>query len=464
MAPGGTEDLGAGRLVIVAGEASTPHRWEEGLAEHRPEVVKSLDEAASLRAHDIVIVDYPQLDEPLLEAIRAGLSDTPAMRILTANHDELRYILRTRVSDLFRHVVPREGPATNVHALVSALRAPRPSAGEEAETEPTERAREQSWEAVVELLDWTVSEAVRVPGVVIRSFKPGPNKVEIQLVFRLGRDFEKFHCELPRRWRWPARARAGQVFTEVDRAHPTVQNLGEIEQDQEIFVRKLVGTSDGAYLAILPWSKDDHITVAVGMWISDTATEEERAARTRVVTDLYAKATREVPQFTLPRLDNTTDGVRYLLEYNWAITKNYVGPDRRRQDTSLVNRYMFVGRRKAVAPNVAKRAGGFVDRVPSWVGGYFGAYAALATIDTFFTARYVSGGQVIELNPVLAPLVVHHPWLFLLAKNVFALVSFAIIVRFHLFRRAKYVLSASVGLYAALDIYWAVLLIGPFIR
>lgn len=463
MAPG--ETRAPGRLVIVASEGSTPHRWEEGLAEHRPEVVTSLAETSSLREDDIVIVDFPQLDEPLLETIRSSVSDSPAMRILTANHDELRYILRTRVSELFRHVVPREGPATNVHSLVSALRAPaRAASDERPEAPPTAEEREKSWLAVVELLEWTISEAVRVPGVVIRTFKPGPNKVEIQLVFRLGRDFEKFHCELPRRWRWPARARAGEVFTEVDRAHPTVQNLGEIEQDQEIFVRKLAGTADGAYLAILPWSKDDHITVAVGMWISDTATEEERAARTRVITDLHAKATREVPQFTLPRLDNTTDGVRYLLEYNWAITKNYVGPDRRRQDTSLVNRYMFVGRRKAVAPNVAKRAGGFVDRVPSWVGGYFGAYAVLATIDTFFTARYVSGGQVVELNPVLAPLVVHHPWLFLLAKNVFALVSFAIIVRFHLFRRAKYVLSASVGLYAALDIYWAVLLLGPFIR
>lgn len=464
MAPGGTEDLGAGRLVIVAGEGSAPHRWEEGLAEHRPEIVSNLEEASSLRAHDIVIVDFPQLDEPLLESIRASISDTQAVRILTANHDELRYILRTRVSELFRHVVPREGPATNVHALVSGLRAPPPAKGPEPEAETSEQAREQSWQSVVELLEWSVSEAVRVPGVVIRTFKPRPNKVEIQLVFRLGRDFERFHCELPRRWRWPARSRAGQVFSEVDRAHPTVQNLGEIEQDQEIFVRKLAGSEDGAYLAILPWSKDDHITVAVGMWISDAANEEERAARTRVIADLYAKATREVPQFTLPTLDNTTDGVRYLLEYNWAITKNYVGPDRRREDTSLVNRYMFVGRRKAVAPNVAKRAGGFVDRVPSWVGVYLAAYAILAAIDTFCTSRYVSGGQVIELNPILAPLVVHHPWLFLLSKNVFALVSFAIIVRFHLFRQAKYVLSASVGLYAALDIYWAVLLIGPFIR
>ena len=241
-----------------------------------------------------------------------------------------------------------------------------------------------------------------------------------------------------------------------------MQHLGAIEQDQEIFVRPLVGSADSAYLAILPWNKDDRITVALGVWTED-GDETACATRARVMTELHARAIREVPQFTLPTLDKTTDGVRYLLEYNWVVTKQHVGPDRRSEDTSFVNRYMFVGRRKTVATSVAQRAGGFADRVPSWVGIYFAAYAVLAAIDTFCTSRFVSGGQVVELNPLLAPLVVHHPWLFLLAKNAFALISFAIIVRFHLFRRAKHVLGASVGLYAALDIYWAVLLLGPFI-
>ena len=37
--------------------------------------------------------------------------------------------------------------------------------------------------------------------------------------------------------------------------------------------------------------------------------------------------------------------------------------------------------------------------------------------------------------------------------------AFAIIVRFHLFRRAKHVLRASIGAYAVLDVYWAILLV-----
>lgn len=451
------------RLVIVIGGGVLPHRWAGGLAELCPEIVASLADAAEVGAQDVVIVDLPRLDEAALESIRATITETPAQRILTADHEELKIVLRSRICDHFQHIVPREGSAANVRALVTSLRAGSLAAREQAEVGSSDEAREKSWLSAVELLEWTILQAVRVPGVVIRSYRPQPNKLEVQLVFRLGLDFERFHCELPRRWRWPARAHSGEVFTAVEREHPSVQNLGAIEQDQEIFVRPVQGSADSAYLAILPWNKDDRITVAVGVWTEDRD-EGTRAARTSAMTALHALAVREVPQFTLPTLDKTTDGVRYLLEYNWVVTKRHVGPDRRSEDTSLVNRYMFVGRRKTVATSVAQRAGGFADRAPSWVGGYFAAYVALAAIDTVFTSRFVSGGQVVELNPLLAPLVVHHPWVFLLAKNTFALVSFAIIVRFHLFRRAKYLLCASVGLYALLDLYWAILLIGPFIH
>src|SRR5262249_16730301 len=105
-----------------------------------------------------------------------------------------------------------------------------------------------------------------------------------------------------------------------------------------------------------------------------------------------------------------------------------------------------------------------VDGIPSWVTPYFVVYAALAAVDTFCTSRFVSAGQVVELNPLLAPLIAHHPWLFLLAKNALTVAAFGIIVRFHLFRLAKHVLRASVGAYALLDLYWAVLLCGPFVR
>ena len=37
-------------------------------------------------------------------------------------------------------------------------------------------------------------------------------------------------------------------------------------------------------------------------------------------------------------------------------------------------------------------------------------------------------------------------------------------VRFHLFRRAKHVMGASIGAYALLDAYWVFLLLGPLTR
>ncbi len=462
MARDATKDRGVGRVILVVGAGAVPHRWENGLAELPVELVASLGDAASLRAEDIVIVDFPELDETATASIVASISGTPATCILTADHEELKVILRSRVAELFRHIVPRGGSAANVLTLLTRLRTRTAGTRHELEVESSEQTRAKSWLSAVELLEWTVSEALRVPGVIVRSYRPLSNKLEIQVVCRLGRDFERFHCELPRRWRWPVRSQSGQVFSQVEREHPSVQNLGAIEQDQEIFVRPIVGSADRAYVAILPWNKDDRITVAMGIWVENG--EGERATRARVMTDLHARAVREVPELTLPTIDRTTEGVRYLLEYDWVVTKSHVGPDRRSSDTSFVNRYMFVGRRETIPTVVAQRSGAFSDRVPSWVGTYFAAYAALAVIDTFCTSRFVSAGKVVELNPLLAPLVVHHPWLFLLAKNTFALLSFAIIVRFHLFRRARHVLCASVGLYAALDLYWAILLLGPFMR
>jgi len=388
----------------------------------------------------------------------------PARRLLTADHQELAGILRTGVNDLFRHIVPRTGTAANVRALVAGLRVPGQGSGSEASPPHPAVDRGASWSSVLELLQWTVSEAVGVPGIVIRSYQPQSNKLEIQLVARSSRELERFHCELPRRWRWPSRARADQVFTRVGSKHLPVQSFGEIERDQEIYVAPLEGSACCAYLAILPWTNDDRITIALGLWLADGEAKQTDDAYPRAMSELHAQAAREVAQFALPTLDETSRGVHYLLDYNWVVTKAYAGPDRRKEDTSLVNRYMLVGRRKTLARNVGEKVGGFVDGIPSWVGQYFVLYALLATVDTFCTSTFVSTGRVVELNPILAPLIADHPWLFVLAKNAFAAAAFAVVVRFHVFPRARHVLRASIGAYALLDVYWAVLLLGPVAR
>ncbi len=447
-------DRGAGRLVIVDGAGASPHRWQEALAEFRPEIVATVDEAADVGEHDVVIVDLPALGDRALAAILEAFAGRPSRRVLTADHGELAGILRTGVNGLFHHIVPRAGSAANVRTLVAGLRAPAPAV--RAVVEPRRRA---SWASTLELLRWTVSQMVGVPGVVIRSYQPQANKLEVQFVAHRDRDFESFHCELPRRWRWPVRARAGEAFTQVGGERLSAQSFGEIERDQEIYVLPLDHAVGCAYLALLPWTKDGRITIALGVWLDDAASDEAKQTTASAVSELHAQAVREVAQFTLPALDDAVGGVRYLLDYNWVVTQGYAGPDRRKEDTSLVNRYMLVGRRKTVAKSLGERVGGFVDGAPSWVASYFLVYVVLATIDTFCTSRFVSAGSVVELNPLLAPLITHRPWLFLLTKNVLAVGAFAIIVRFHLFRRAKHVLRASIGAYAVLDVYWAIILV-----
>jgi hypothetical protein len=458
MDPNAVVDGSPGRVVIVDGIGAPSHRWIDGLAEFHPEIVASIVEVVDLCARDVVIVDLPELGDDTLTSLQQTMRRISAMGLLTADHHELADILRTGVYESFRHIVPRNGGAANVRGLVAGLRAiPRGIRDQPSDAEG-DRDNAASWSEIVELLQWTVSEAVRVPGIIIRSFRPRSNKLELQLVFRLGRDFDRFHCNLPCRWRWPARARTGGLFAEVEGNHPTVQSFGRIEQDQEIYVRSIAHCADHAYLAILPWAQDDRITVALGLWLESDADAND--VRANLMKQLHAEAVREVPEFTLPTLGGTEKGIRFLLEYNWVVTSRYAGPDRRVEDTTVINRYMLFGRRKMLAKSVGERVGGFVDGIPAWVGSYFVVYAVLAAIDVFCTSRFVSGGRVIELNPLLSPLIAHHPWLFLVTKNALALTAFAIVVRFHLFHRAKQVLRTSVGLYAALDLYWAILLVG----
>ena len=100
----------------------------------------------------------------------------------------------------------------------------------------------------------------------------------------------------------------------------------------------------------------------------------------------------------------------------------------------------------------------FTDVPSSRVWSYAAAYVVLAAIDTVLTWTCVRSGLVAEANPLLRPLVLHHPWLFLAVKNAAALAAFFTVVRFQLFRYGTWALRAAVLAYLLLDVYWAVLL------
>lgn len=422
----------ASRLVIVDGVGGETHRWLAALEELSPEIVASLDALGALGTEDVVIVDLPALGADELRELRTR-TIAAATVILTAAHHELPAVLQHGVNERFSLIVPRATTAENVRAVVRERTVGAAVGADDAEEDAV---------SLEPLLRWTIGEAVRLPGVVIRSLQP--NGAEVQLVVREGAAFDRFHCELPRMWGWPARV--------GEEAPPDASagRFGVVHQDQELFARRLPSSDVHAYLAILPWSDDDRLTIAIGI-------SRDGAA---LVADLHAQAVREVPSFTLPHHE-AIDGVRHLLEYDWVVTEKYAGPDRRKEDTTILNRYMMVGRRRALAPNLRARVGGFVDGVPRWVGVAFFAYLALASIDAALTLRFVSTGTLSELNPLLAPLVDGHPWLFLVVKNACAFAAFAVVSRFHLFRRARLAVGASVTLYALLDLYWLVVLVGP---
>ena len=97
-------------------------------------------------------------------------------------------------------------------------------------------------------------------------------------------------------------------------------------------------------------------------------------------------------------------------------------------------------------------------QIPRAVWRWFAAYLVLAGIDTWLTWRCVRSGLVVEANPLLRPLVLHHPWLFLTIKNALAIGAFLAVARFHLFRFGRYALPGVVVAYLLLDLYWAALL------
>lgn len=421
-------------------------------------MVASLEEArpSTLGVGDVLVVDVAGLDPSSLASIdRPPDAESSPLLLLTTDHHTLPSVFKARLDVTFRAIVPRGAAGTRVRELLDEL------LGETTREPPCDG--KEDWASLRGLLRETVSAAVRVPGLWIRSYRPKAGRFEVQLVFPTSREFDAFHCALPQRWGWPARIGRDEPRRKRDPVanHRSIERFGRVERDQEIYVRPIRGSPDAAYLALLPWRKDERITLGLGVWLEneENTRDPTHERRTALLGEAFDRAVREVGQFTPASRDDAEEGVRHLLEYDWLVTNTYAGPDRRSEDTSVLSRYMFVGRRKTVAKDFRVRLGGFVDGVPAWIGAYFVAYVGLALIDTLCTWRFVASGMVTEMNPLLAPLIEHNGWLFLATKHCCALAAFAIIARFHLFERGRLVLRVSVAAYALLDVYWLVLLL-----
>ena len=296
---------------------------------------------------------------------------------------------------------------------------------------------------------------VQLRGVVVRALPRAP-EAPLQFVLLQSRRNQELRQDVLRQWLWPLKPQDAAPARK-DRGHPVLRRLGRLPADAEVYCARIGKERIWLWLALLPWRREPRITAALGV-----EAEAPRPELRLLLAQAHRAALDEVTEFPLPALASGEEvsGVgQPVLEYDWIATPDYVGPDRRKAPTGFLNRWILVGRRRRVPSRLRAVTASFADRFSATVWWHLAAYALLAGVDTVLTWIYVRGGTFHEANPLLRPLVLHHPWLFFAGKNALSLAAFLAVARFQLFRAGPAVLRATVGLYLLLDLYWLWLLL-----
>ena len=379
---------------------------------------------------DVILARMRLPDMTGLELMRRCMELHPeARRILLAAYEDLPEIVRTR--GLVQRVLPQTADAARIaRAIELSL---------QAVDEPSVSANRPAPPRTDELLRWTAMRIARTKGAVVRPLPPDERAHQLQFVIPRGKRVESLREDVLREWLWPVKP----LGAKPDRKHPVLQRLGGASRESEVYAR------DGGYLALLPWRREPKITAVLGVM---------EPASWPALRDAHALALEELAEFALPVPDEVTGAGHAVPEYDWIVTRDYAGPDRRRRPTSFLNRFIFFGRRRHVPSRIARVSDHFTDAPTPRVGAYAAAYLVLAGIDTWLTWRCVRDGVVREANPLLRPLVLHHPWWFLAVKNALAAAAFAAVTRFQLFRFGMWAVRAAVLMYLLVDLYWLALL------
>ncbi len=364
-------------------------------------------------------------------------------RFLWARYEELPELLRAGASSLSERVLARPGRAASV---VRTLRERLDLGDPFLDGDQTAQ-----FGALSASVLRTATAFARVHGAVVRSLPANASAAQLQIVVPTGNDAEHVRRGVVDYFGAPLKER-GKVDDEAFQKHALSGVLGALSVEQEVFaVRPTM--EHVVYVALFPWRKEAKTTVVIGVLSEGDALEGDRvvrAAREQVVAELG--------EFAIPVLDGSTLGkARYVPDYDWVVTANYAGPDRRAKPTGFANSFLVFGQRAELAAGLEK-VGGFVDRFRPWVLHAFAAYLLLSSIDSVLTWVVIGGGRARELNPLLRPLIGAHPVAFAVVKNALSLASFVVVARFQLFRWGKLLVAANLGLYVALDCYWAALL------
>jgi|GEM_PF-2229524 len=393
--------------------------------------------AASQPGWTAVVVEASQPDVVLdvLDAAR----DHDARRFAAATYEELPTLVR---------VVP-EGIVDRVLARpVEGAQLARVLLGEDpSESVVSRRAlnapAELSEAAVDERLRRLVARIVDIPTAVIRPIAANERVPTLQLVVPVTEDLLELQRDLPRLLGWPLKSR-GSAMGRAYRKHALRRILGNLSEAQEVYC---LGRDNFAYLACFPWQDGDKVTLVIGY----------RDPTSRRVTTLHQHAVAHAIEFPLPSRHRKSPLMFYDPDYDWVITKHYVGPDRRRKRTTFLNRYTFRGRRKALIPNEFRSAGTFVDSAPRWA--WIGAlvFIALFAVDTAMTAEWVGAGRVGELNPAMRWALQRGLVAFVTAKTLLAAGVVLVLLRWHPWKPGRWIFAACLVAYAGIDINWVLL-------
>ncbi len=406
-------------------------------------VVESSLETAETLAREAefaaVVVDGSDPEAALAVLQAAAENPNVSRRLAASTYADLPELVRAMQPGIVEHVLAKPVGAAQ---LLEALTDADPTASViryralNAPTELDDAAVDRQLESLVVRL-------VELPATVIRPLVANDPHPRLQLVISVSDPFQDLRRELPAVLGWPLKA-TGSAMGSAYRSHPLRRLLGNLSEAQEVYC---LGRDGFGYVALFPWHDEQKVTVVIGFAEPDP----DRIA------GLHTHAVAHARAFPLPTPHRHSPEVFYDPDYDWVITKGYVGPDRRRTSTSFINRYTFRGRRKALMPNEFGDVGSFVDVAPRWAWIMAAVFAVLFVVDTAMTAYFVGGGEVGELNPVMGWALDRSPALFWALKTALVVAVTFVVVRWHLWRPSRWLFAGSIAIYAALDAYWVFL-------
>jgi hypothetical protein len=364
-------------------------------------------------------------------------------RALWAPYDALPGLVQNRIDRLSHRILPLPIKKEALDRALTHL------LDENIEDAP-DLNKPLDWSEAVSLLQRTARDASHISNTAIRPFTTDGLLVQMQIVLpSQPRKYELFRASLRVDWQGPIRPSLSQrLFSNAK--HPVLRAVGTLYPQQELYVRK-VGDDEFVYALLLPWQRQERTTLVLGVLAQEHLQDAQSLMQT-----LHQMTLEELSQFFVQLSEEV---FQYATEYDWIVTDNYVGPDRRGEPTSFVSRHVFSGRRRTILPQLKELSDWFVDRFDGFTLALFLICILLSFSDTVLTFAFVVRGQFNELNPLMAYLIELGPWAFASVKTLMSAVIIWSLGRFQYVRAGRPALILLTAGYTVLNLYWLVLLI-----